>query len=273
MLSFENRYVKELTELASEIVIRDQYGFSPDGWPSVERFEQEAYSLGYIKLGSGHFSQAWTHPEISEHAIKLGFKKEDSGAAYAAFCRQNQGMAGIPTIYGIKQLGCGYTVLMDKYSPCTDLCRVSVLSHIMRNTKHSINFQIISPKADEELNNTARLIGEFFRGIAAIDLHDENVMEDKEGNLIITDPVSFSLYKPRERGVTFLSTTKVKYGLSLVKQKAFALRKVSELYEALNNHQFKQEFKIRNTDWLQNSKASTSPQSQEARLLDRSGRT
>ena len=46
---------------------------------------------------------------------KVGFKKDDSGAAYAAFCRNNQGRAGIPIIHNIEMLPTGqYVVMMDR---------------------------------------------------------------------------------------------------------------------------------------------------------------
>ncbi len=65
-------------------------------------------------LGRGHFSAAFTHPEDETKVIKIGFKKEDAGAAYAAFCRQNQGLYGIPNVYHIQRLSKAYIVILDR---------------------------------------------------------------------------------------------------------------------------------------------------------------
>ena len=50
----------------------------------------------YEHLGHGFFSAVYSEPEDNSVVYKVGFKKDDSGAAYAAFCRNNQRRAGIP---------------------------------------------------------------------------------------------------------------------------------------------------------------------------------
>lgn len=186
MITFENRYVKTLVNIASAIVEQDEVNAERvDWWPSVCDFEVVAKGLGFIKLGSGYFSQAWTHPEIPEYAIKLGFKKEDSGAAYAAFCRQHQGLDGLPEISEIKQIKSGYTVLMKRYKP------LEVNSLNRRKVCDMSNVLFGHGTGMEPLVGTLELIKSFFTGIASFDLHGENVMQDEQGNLIITDPVSF----------------------------------------------------------------------------------
>lgn len=69
----------------------------------------------YEHLGHGFFSAVYSEPEDNSVVYKVGFKKDDSGAAYAAFCRNNQGMAGIPVIHNIEMLLTGqYVVMMDR---------------------------------------------------------------------------------------------------------------------------------------------------------------
>ena len=70
---------------------------------------------GYNHLGHGFFSAVYDDSQDDSIVYKVGFKKEDSGAAYAAFCRANQGFAGIPVIHNIATLTTGqYVVMMDK---------------------------------------------------------------------------------------------------------------------------------------------------------------
>lgn len=69
----------------------------------------------YEHLGHGFFSAVYSEPEDASVVYKVGFKKDDSGAAYAAFCRNNQGRAGIPVIHNIEMLPTGqYVVMMEK---------------------------------------------------------------------------------------------------------------------------------------------------------------
>ncbi|APU00151.1 kinase [Vibrio phage Vp670] len=205
MLTFENPIVRELINIADSMVRDVREGDYIDY--QVRDFEKAAKEKGYVKLGSGFFSQAWTHPEIKKYAIKLGFKKEDSGAAYAAFCRDNQDLEGIPTIYGLERFSSCYVVLMDKLVAYDKLVRIY-------NAKRRYHAEADKPAIEEPsfmkqffklgdifycndnndslgIYRTAIRVRDFFRGIAKFDLHEGNVMVDKFGHLVITDPVSF----------------------------------------------------------------------------------
>lgn len=76
----------------------------------------EALGKHYYKhLGHGFFSAVYSEPADASVVYKVGFKKDDSGAAYAAFCRNNQGRAGIPVVHNIEMLPTGqYVVMMDR---------------------------------------------------------------------------------------------------------------------------------------------------------------
>lgn len=205
MLTFENPIVRELINLADSMV-RD---VKEDDYIDyqVREFEKAAREQGYIKLGSGFFSQAWTHPDIKKFAIKLGFKKEDSGAAYAAFCRDNQDLEGIPTIYGLERFSSCYVVLMDKLVAYDKLTRIFITkrAHYRAAGKTALEYPAFMKQFgkleeifycndnDESLPiyKTAIRVRDFFKGIAKFDLHEGNVMVDKFGHLVITDPVSF----------------------------------------------------------------------------------
>lgn len=153
--------------------------------------------LGFTLLGNGHFSAAYSHGALPGRVIKVGFKKEDAGAAYAAFCRMNQGREGIPTVYDIQRHASCYTVVLDHLEALNNYAvdepphiehhynavRAVIERGVDRYNDYPVSAEFISTCID---------IREFFKGIASFDCHSGNMMKDSRGNLIVTDPVSFS---------------------------------------------------------------------------------
>lgn len=192
------------------------------GQPRWSAFEILSREHGYKLLGLGHFAAAFEHEDLPGYAIKVGFKKDDSGAAYAAFCRENEGMAGLPVIHLVKRFSRAYMVAMDKYRSLEDIggnyCREgktyeqrvlnvswrvvnAVIDHCETpaaalawslDSEARAEFAHIETQYIKELAQTARKIHTFFYGLAAFDTHRANVMVDNNGRLIITDPVSWT---------------------------------------------------------------------------------
>ena len=179
-----------------------------DRWGAVEVLAREH---GYKLLGLGHFAAAFEHEDLPGYAIKVGFKKDDSGAAYAAFCRENEGLAGLPVIHLVKRFSRAYMVAMDKYRSLNDIggnyCREGktyyqrVLNVCEQPSEAlswwldqdaRIEFAHVETQYIKELAQTARKIHTFFYGLASFDTHRANVMVDNNGRLIITDPVSWT---------------------------------------------------------------------------------
>lgn len=155
---------------------------------------------GFERLGNGHFSAAYKHELLPGKVIKVGFKKEDSGAAYVAFCRMHQGRAGIPTVHDVQRHAGCYTVVLDELQEYgnTD---VEGLNKQFYAVQYAIDAGYDVPKVlamypdcteHTALIESAIEIHKFFSGIACFDIHSGNVMVDRTGNLVITDPVSFS---------------------------------------------------------------------------------
>jgi hypothetical protein len=176
---------------------------------SLRSLWEQLAPLGFCLLGGGHFSAAVYHKQFPNVAIKLGFCKDDSGAAYTAFCRANQGLVGIPEIYKVERHDKFYMVAMKRYSPLDnnntcDLLGTTPDGRMMSKKKpvwkkFNMCRTIIRNEYSEfeedfkELAATTVKIKEFFKDIAQFDLHEENAMIDPDsGELIITDPVSFS---------------------------------------------------------------------------------
>lgn len=185
------------------MVRRDEWPKSHGWWGG---FEHELKALGFNLLGAGHFSAAFSHKGLPGRVIKVGLKKEDSGAAYAAWCRQHQGQEGVPNIHDIQRHQSCYTVVMDKlYEFRTSTAEAKEVA------KYRIALLISNPNSDlnwayrarenrtvyPEFAKTCDDIRSFFKGIASFDLHDDNVMLDGNGNLVIIDPVSFTECKQK----------------------------------------------------------------------------
>lgn len=168
-----------------------------DYWQTLKIKAKDA---GFNMLGNGHFSAAFKHELLPGRVIKVGFKKEDSGAAYVAFCRMHQGRAGIPNVYHVaRHSGC-YTVVLDELEPCrrrenethehyADLANYFVETDEEPEEHHEKDLPFIE---------TCQMIRKFFYGIASFDMHSGNIMFTKDGKPVITDPVSFSADRDRE---------------------------------------------------------------------------
>lgn len=200
-----------LVELAADIVNGETCdGNGTDGSQCLE--EQDWWhtlgalmrDAGFRMLGNGHFSAAYLHEMLPGRVIKVGFKKEDSGAAYTAFCRMHQGRAGIPNVYHVaRHAGC-YTVVLDRLHSC-DRYVNNTHANYARAAQEFIEYS--GGNADEhaqfvsmEFIETCKMIREFFNGIASFDMHSGNIMFDDNDVPYITDPVSFSHDSEREDG-------------------------------------------------------------------------
>ena len=165
---------------------------SQDWWDSLAAMASE---LGYTFQGNGFFSAVFSHVSLPGRVIKVGFKKEDSGAAYAAFCRANPGLQGLPVIHAIARHDACYTVVLDHLKP------YSAKSPEVLDQYNVVRTQIMSDawdfceaydEATQGLQGTAAHIREFFYGVASFDMHEGNVMLDHTDNIVITDPVSYT---------------------------------------------------------------------------------
>lgn len=172
-----------------------------DWWNTLGALMRDA---GFRMLGNGHFSAAYSHEMLPDRVIKVGFKKEDSGAAYTAFCRMHQGRAGIPNVYHVaRHAGC-YTVVLDHLDSCD---RYANDVHAKYANAAQEFIECTGGDADwyaqyvsKEFIETCKMIREFFYGIASFDMHSGNIMFDENDVPYITDPVSFSHDREREDG-------------------------------------------------------------------------
>lgn len=194
-----------LTQAAGNKALEHQ-----DWWNTLACMMKDA---GFNRLGNGHFSAAYEHALLPGKVIKVGFKKEDSGAAYVAFCRMHQGQAGIPVVHDVQRHAGCYTVVMDKLLPIEGLSYKrrehmeleALWEHVdtaVYSSEKNWNEHVRLCKAegswpkfseyDLAVIETCRKIHKFFYGIASFDMHRGNAMMDANGHLVIIDPVSFT---------------------------------------------------------------------------------
>lgn len=168
-----------------------------DYWQTLKIKAKDA---GFNLLGNGHFSAAFKHELLPGKVIKVGFKKEDSGAAYVAFCRMHQGRVGIPNVYHVaRHAGC-YTVVLDELEPCNRS------GNHLHDRYADLAYYFVEgesdpedyAEADQPFIETCQMIHKFFHGIASFDMHSGNIMFTKDDRPVITDPVSFSADRDRE---------------------------------------------------------------------------
>uniref|UniRef100_A0AAU8ECE4 Serine-threonine kinase n=1 Tax=Klebsiella phage vB_Kpn15-P2 TaxID=3230843 RepID=A0AAU8ECE4_9VIRU len=173
---------------------------SQDYWQTLKIKAKDA---GFNLLGNGHFSAAFKHELLPGKVIKVGFKKEDSGAAYVAFCRMHQGRVGIPNVYHVaRHAGC-YTVVLDELEPCqsreneTHEHYADLANYFVENSGAELG-DVDGAEKELPFVETCQMINKFFHGIASFDMHSGNIMFTKDGKPVITDPVSFSHDRERE---------------------------------------------------------------------------
>ena len=155
-------------------------------------------------LGGGYFSIVVSHPELEGYAIKVGLKKEDSGATYAAFCRDRPNKF-YPKILHIESCANAYFVILPKYvsmedyDGCSDFVNM-FLDWVEDDKFTDRSFQHLPSKQEawdrvygEGCTDAARAIVRFFKDIARLDMNKKNVMFDPIGmHVVFTDPVSFT---------------------------------------------------------------------------------
>ena len=155
-------------------------------------------------LGGGYFSIVVSHPELEGYAIKVGLKKEDSGATYAAFCRDRPNKF-YPKILHIESCADAYFVVMPEYVSLEKYSNWANFGEMFRcwctdDELTQRSFRHLPSKQEmwdsiygEGCTEAARAIVRFFKDIATIDMHNENVMFDPVGmHVVFTDPVSFT---------------------------------------------------------------------------------
>ncbi len=201
-------FIRLVNEHMKDITVKDDRPSGNQWFKELKIKIKETFDASDF-LGAGYFSAAYQHPTDPTKVIKIGFKREDSGAAYAAFCRQHQGDYGVPQIDWMERFEKVYFVIMKKYTSYED----GVGIQRRRNQRHGIEVERVELQSvyhttyaifnrrherDNYLKKGHKIfdfsdkVYSFFNGLAAFDLHEDNIMYDADlDQMVITDPVSF----------------------------------------------------------------------------------
>lgn len=150
------------------------------------------YNAGYKTLGYGCFSLVVADEDDPDVVYKIGVKPEDSGAAYAAWARANPGKH-VPTIYKIERYSNAYVVAMPRYFDAQNYFDAETNDKLWERFDIGDWAYLNDLDVPDSFVDTLRSIWEFFHGVCRLDLHCENYMLDKDGNLVVTDPVSYRI--------------------------------------------------------------------------------
>lgn len=144
--------------------------------------EYAAQGEGFSLLGAGYFADVFSHPSAPGYAIKVCVRDGDSSPAYMAWARANPG-PHVPRIHYLKRHGQYVVAVLDRLSPMDYNARDVYYKHLDRYLERT---------SDHPANQVAQRIRKFFDGACNFDLHSDNCMMDKNKQLVLTDPVSFS---------------------------------------------------------------------------------
>lgn len=202
------------------------------GFPNFEKFVDTMSYEGFTLLGTGHFAAVFKHVDFAGQVFKFGFKKEDSGAAYAAWCRsewsEGRGCSAIPKIEHIERNSLFYMAVMPEYVPFQtaypelfdasgdmyysdyDINAMNLMCDVLRGVLKAsdyveyvdvlqdfidncdVNVKFATALKNSSLFLTLCNIHKHFEGVSSFDLHADNFMFAPDGDIVITDPVSFS---------------------------------------------------------------------------------
>ena len=138
-------------------------------------------------VGGGYFSGVVRHIGFPGVVFKISMRPDDAYKAYALWVRQNPGKH-FPVIYSIHHIGDVAVYALKEYRPLSMLQDFNTWDFIERAATHRPNRVY-----RRSLCSAVCSVRKFFKGVARIDIHGENLMFDPETKqVIITDPVSFN---------------------------------------------------------------------------------
>lgn len=182
------------------------------GWGTDTVFRGHLHNTGIEFVGSGLYSVVLAHPKFPGRVFKVSTSVMDGFRAFAKYCQENPEVPMLPTIHSINEVGDFVWYEMDRLYPIInteDWYGESYLSEHLENVFDLIELAYFSLGSAERqlymdvhpvpydirlavLKNAKAVLSRFNQTFH-IDLHNENVMQDAEGNIFITDPIGCSV--------------------------------------------------------------------------------
>lgn len=153
-------------------------------YPEVQDFEVPSH-LDRHFLGCGYFSTVWAIPGEPFKVLKISHRETDACRHYMRWVFDTPHPSA-PKIHSIEYHGDFMCVVMDKYRRHPDFpmfTRTNVPGAAVlvgnKRANPSLGYEVLCEKIRKNF------------GGYKFDLHSENVMVNRKGEVIITDPVSF----------------------------------------------------------------------------------
>lgn len=161
---------------------------------SVQEFREFLENKGFKKLGSGLYSVVYAHPTNPDIAIKVG--EPDPWPDYAVWATEN-GYAGkfAPLVHSLKSYkGNGhrdfYVAVMERLVDTIRGVREEYADHNQSRLHNPFNVDGWELKRDDSRPDLQDFMHQMSNAGYSGDLHDGNIMVRKDGEIVITDPVS-----------------------------------------------------------------------------------
>lgn len=175
-----------------------------DTFKTPERFMSKLQKRGFKRLGSGAYSTVWGKPG-SDKVIKVCRRAESDGyPMFAAWAHANPSPY-LPRIHSFKRHADWYVVVLDRMEQTVSATSreeglreaTGMLWEYTRtgggNRKAGVLRQAIMNAVFTSLPGIKEMLEALhdeFEGLAHFDMHDENWMLSKDGQLVLIDPLS-----------------------------------------------------------------------------------
>ena len=152
------------------------------------------FGAGFRTVGAGYFSMVFEHDDAPGVVFKISPRASDAYSAYALWVR-DRGDKHAPQFYEITA-GNGFIVYaIKRYISLGDAVARGLLPPQFNAYRVLDRACTLEPNSlyRRELIRLVHNIRQFFRNVATIDIHGDNLMFDTDtGRVIVTDPVSFT---------------------------------------------------------------------------------
>ena len=155
-------------------------------------FQSKAFSV----VGAGHFSLVLETDMLPGEVLKVSLRPGDAWSSYAAWCRQNKGLYGVPDILAVHRTDDLFMACMPKYLSIYETgCAEEALGVTTRALGKYCPTTTgnLAPRHVQSLTLVGGMISTYFQGIAIMDMRSDNLMWcPVRAQYIYTDPVSFT---------------------------------------------------------------------------------
>ena len=186
--------IMRLPEQPPEQVLEYEPVGRHDGLLGFLEMSRKFRDMGFKYCGHGYFSSVFKHEDTPGVVYKLSMRTDDAYAAFALWARANPDPHA-PVFHDIQRGRRAVVFAIKEYLPLVVAQSSGQLPPAFLAYVLMIRVRCNMPNTlyRRNLVKYLREIRKFFRGVATIDIHGENLMFDPDSKrIIVTDPVSFT---------------------------------------------------------------------------------